>query len=402
MAERENPDWVQAYLDYTENTESADVFHKWTAYSMISAVLRKKVRLELGRINVYPNMYIVLVAEPGVARKSQAISYGTKFLDKLPDVFTTADSITREALLDDLEKCAVDEPLPGGETMRHTSISIIAKEFEIFLGQKVENTKMLVLLTDLFDAQEVPWKYRTKSSGTNIIPSVYVNLLGATTPESLASCLPPSAIGGGLTSRILFVWASKKGKKIPIPTISESVKTLGESIQRDLFKISKIAGIYQFSKEAEEFWCSWYMSYDEASSSRVCLDKSFDGWYSRKPMYILKMTQVLAASQSDDLLIQPKHIERAISEIESIEHYMSRTFRAVGRSEITADVDVVSEIIKDRGVISEKKLMQLVWRDIDAGKFDNVINTAIKTGRVQRLYQFQGTKGIFYTWNNDA
>jgi len=198
-------------------------------------------------------MYVVLVAEPGVARKSQAINYGTPFLEKIPDIHTSADSITREALLNDLEDCAVDEPMANGDTFRHTSLNIIAKEFEIFLGQKSDNTKMLVLLTDLFDSQDLPWKYRTKSSGSNTIPSVFINMLGATTPESLASCLPPSAIGGGLTSRILFVFAHEKTKKIPIPYITPELVVLRDKLQRDLFKIAKINGVYEFDKLAKSF-----------------------------------------------------------------------------------------------------------------------------------------------------
>ena len=387
MPNRELSHWVESYLDYTRETESAGVFHKWTAHSLISGVLRKKCKLALGRINVYPNMYVVLVAEPGVARKSQAISYGTPFLEAIPDIYTSADTITREALLQYLETCAIDEPLPDGTTFRHTSLNIIAKEFEIFLGQKSENTKMLVLLTDLFDSQDMPWKYRTKNSGNNVVPSVFINMLGATTPESLASCLPPSAIGGGLTSRILFIYAGQKTKKIPIPYVTPELIELRDALQRDLFKISKIAGTYAFSPEAEKFWIDWYMKYDETASTRLCLDKSFDGWYSRKPMYILKMAQISAAAMHSELIISPKDILYAIKNIEHSEASMANTFRAVGRSFITADVDLVMSIIQERGIITEQQIMAIIWRDIDASKFDNVATTAVKTGRVVRLYE---------------
>ena len=76
---RQTADWINSYLDYTFNTESAKIFHKWVALSMIAAVLRKKAHLSLGRIKIYPNMYVVLVADPGRARKSQAIDFGLIF-----------------------------------------------------------------------------------------------------------------------------------------------------------------------------------------------------------------------------------------------------------------------------------------------------------------------------------
>jgi hypothetical protein len=394
------PNWIESYLEYNKDTESAAVFHKWVAISMIAAVLRKKVKLTLGRMKIFPNMYIVLVAEPGTARKTTAIDFGKELLEDIPDIYTSADSITREALIEDLEKSACEEILKDGTSFRHSSMSIISGEFESFLGQKTENTKMLVLLTDLFDCKEKPWSYRTKGKGTNMIPSVFINLLGATTPESLASCLPSSAIGGGLTSRILFIWAGKKDKKIPVPTYDESTAALREKLQKDLFRISKIQGVYEFTKEAETYWIDWYMEYEEHDPRRIAQDKAFDGWYSRKPLYIQKLAMVLAASESDELLIHKHHVSSAIADVESVETYMARVFRAVGRSSITADVDMVMEIVKERGFISEKDLMAMVWRDIDKMKFDNVINTALATGRIKREYvmKIEGKllKGIWY------
>jgi len=398
LANRKVPDWIEGYMQFVEKTESAKVFHKWVAISMIAAVLRKKVRLSLGRLNVYPNMYIVLVAEPGVARKSQAINYGTKFLDKIPEIFTTADSITREALLQDLEASAIDEQMPDGKAFRHASISIISKEFEAFLGQKAENTKMLVLLTDLFDAQEVPWRYRTKSSGNSTVPNVYINLLGATTPESLASSLPPSAIGGGLTSRILFIYAARGSGKFPKPIITPEMQEMAEKLQSDLFRISKLAGVYEFSPEADQYWHDWYMAYEPVDNRRICKDKSFDGWYSRKQLFIQKLAQIRTASTGDSMEITLDTLKLAISDVEEVEVCMSRTFRAIGRSDVTQDVDVVMQIINDHQAIREKDLMSIIWRDIDAAKFDNVINTALKTGKVKRVFEHKQVKGIWYLW----
>jgi hypothetical protein len=117
-----------------EKVEPAKIFDKWTGMSIIAASLRKKVMLSLGRIRVYPNLYIVFVAEPGVARKTQAVNFGVEFLSNILQIVISADSTTREALLEDLEKSATDEPMPDGSIFRHASISICSGEFESFLG----------------------------------------------------------------------------------------------------------------------------------------------------------------------------------------------------------------------------------------------------------------------------
>lgn len=372
--------WLDAYIEYTKETESPPNFHKWAGISAISAALRKKVKFQLGRISTYPNLYVVLVAEPGVARKTQAISYCTDLTSKVDSIIHSADSTTRESLIEDLELAAQDHLMPDGTILKHNSISIISREFESFLGQKKENAKMLVLLTDLFDCGDRPWEYKTKNRGKNTLNAVYVNLLAATTPESLAASLPSSAIGGGLTSRILFVWATKKLRKIAIPP--RPPESLVRALSQDLEVISRITGVYSFSKDCEKEWINWYESYDGESTHRVCKDNAFTGWYSRKSVFVLKLAQILTAARTNSMIIEWNVIEEALELLESIEYSMDKAFNAVGRSEVTMDVEVVRQLVEKYQTISEKQLMHLVWRDMDSAKFDNVISTAIRCGSV--------------------
>jgi hypothetical protein len=291
----------------------------------------------------------------------------------------------------------MDEPMPDGEVFRHSSLSIISKEFESFIGQKKDNTRMIVFLTDVFDCQELPRKYRTKNSGSNVIPSVFVNLWAATTPESLASCLPATAVGGGLTSRILFIWADDKKCKAPRPIMTPSQLMLKEKLMKDLYQISRMAGDYEMTPEAISNWDKWYMAYNENDKRRICLDKSFDGWYSRKPMYILKIAIGRAASVSNSLVMEWKYIAKAIKDIEGVESDMGLVFRAIGKSDVTSEVDTVMQIIFDYKMISESRLMSMIWRDIDSMKFENVISTAIRTGKVARVFRGpKGEPGIWY------
>ena len=394
---RNVPCWIDAYQLFMKNTEPAAAFDKWIAHSLIAAALRKKVRLPYGRINYYPNLYIIFVAEPGIARKTQAISFGVKLLSEIPDIVISADQITKEALLQDLEAAAMDEPMPNGETFRHSSLSIVSKEFESFIGQKKENTKMIVFLTDMFDCSEMPTKYRTKNSGSNVIPSVFVNLIAATTPQSLASCLPATAVGGGLASRILFIWADNKKCKSPKPSMTKEELILQEKLIKDLYQISRIAGDYEMSPDADKRWQEWYNKFEEKDKNRICLDGSFAGWYSRKPMYILKLAINRAASESSTLLIEWSHILKAIADIEAVEVEMGLVFRAIGKSDVTSEVDQVMQIILDYKTISEPKLMSLIWRDIDSFKFENVISTVCRTGRVIKIFKNpKGEAGIWY------
>ncbi len=144
-------------------------------------------------------------------------------------------------------------------------------------------------------------------------------------------------------------------------------------------------------------WDKWYMAYDEdESGKRICKDKSFSSWYSRKPSMVIKIAILRAAAETNQLLMQWKYIESAIEEIRKVETTMGKVFKAIGKSEISAEVDSVFQIILEYKHISEKQLMSLVWRDIDASKFSNVIDTLQKTGTVKR--EFKGPSGEIGIW----
>ena len=390
------PNWIDSYIELMLNTEPALLFDKWTAYSVIAAALRRKVSLQLGRLIYYPNVYIVFVAEPGVARKTQAIKYGVNFLNTIPEIKVSADSSTKEAMTDDIENSGLDELMPDGTPLRHSSLNIISKEFESFLGQKKENTRMLTALTDLFDAPD-EWSSRTRHGTSNKIVRPWLNMLAATTPDSLANSLPASAVGGGLTSRIMFIWADKKKKSVAVPFMTQAEIKLKEKLEKDLYCISRMSGEYIMTADCINRWTEWYDLYEEdESGDRICPEKAFSGWYSRKPSYILKIAMLCAAAESDTLVLQWRHCEVAMAEIKQVELLMGNAFKAIGKSEITGEVETVLQTIRQFKVISEKQLMSMTWKEV-AGKFDVVIDTLIRTGKIMRMFKGPNEeKGIYY------
>lgn len=405
MSNRRLDNWLDGYNQYTFDTESASIFHKWVGLSTISGAMQKKVWFNFGRFRIHPNLFIVLVAEPGIARKTKALELGEDITAEIATITRSADCITPQALLEDLELAGQGEEMQDGSTFEHNSLSIISGEFESFLGQKTENKKMLVLLTDLFDCKHRPYRYRTKASGTNVISSVFLNLQAATTPDSLASSLPSTAIGGGLTTRIIFVWADDKSKKVSVPEITKTIEQIKQDLIIDLSIIHRIQGGYSFSKESRTWWDDWYYNkFNERDPARRCKDPAFNGWYTRKPTFVLKLGMVLSAAKHSELCVHIPEFEEALVILDEVESFMSSAFSGVGRSDIATDVAICAKIIEREGIIEDKVLLRRVWRDIDANKWENVSATLIGRGIVKRTYQGpkdsegKPAKGVWYKW----
>ena len=393
MSKRILENWLAGYTEYTEQTESSPLFHTWCGISTIASALQKKVRLEHGRLKIYPNLYIILVAEPGVARKTQAIDYSIDIMSSVDNIIRAADATTRESLIQAIEGATHDQIMPDGTVLKHNSLTIVSRELEDFIGNKKENHRMVTTLTALFDCGSKPWIYQTKNSGTNKLSAVFVNLIAATTPESLASCMPSAAIGGGLTSRVLFIYTDERNAKYAKPPKPPEI--LYKALVQDLEIISRISGTYTLSSNCERKWEDWYNTFDGELIHRICKDRVFNAFYSRKSTLILKVAQSLSAAKSSSVEINWNTLEEAITLVEEIEGSMDKAFAAVGRSDITVDVTAVCNIIERHGKISEKQLLHLVHRDMDAAKFDNVISTAIRCGDVVR--DIKSDKVMYYS-----
>lgn len=396
--ERRLSNWLESYMEYTHDTESSPIFNQWVGISTIASALRKKVWLELGRLKVFPNLYIVLVAEPGIARKSQAISYANDLIYHIPEIKTSADSVTPQALIQDLEESTCYDHIQGVGTIRHASLSVISKEFESFLGNAGNSTKMLVTLTDLFDAGENPWKHRTKNSGNSTIASVFLNILGATTPKSLETSLSNLAIGGGLTSRILFVYSGMKHKKIAVPELTPRLKSLKEDLIYDLSCIAKISGSFEFAEDALDYWKTWYENFDETDSKRIQPRNEFDGWYSRKPLMIQKVALCIAASTSDSNKITIKNIEDSLGLFPQLEEGMGNIYsNETAKTNTNRFADRILAYIKNKPGIEDKQLLQYVWRDMSEDELDGCIEFLRDECKIKvKFYNDQGKEGIFY------
>src|SRR6267378_5066033 len=59
--------WIESFIEHTVNLESAEIYRKWAAISMIAAALEQRVWVDTGSA-LYPNIYTFLVGHPGIGK----------------------------------------------------------------------------------------------------------------------------------------------------------------------------------------------------------------------------------------------------------------------------------------------------------------------------------------------
>jgi len=377
---RQLGDWVDGYIQFSKNTEPPEIFHRWCALSVIASVLQRKTRLDWGTLTFYPNMYVVLVAPSGKARKGTAMGLALEFLEDL-NIKLAAEAITREALIRELKEANANTPnLETGEMHFHSSLTIFSPELTVFLGFK--NEQLMSDLTDWYDCRN-KWTYRTKNMGTDQIIGVYVNLFGATTPDLLREDMSLKAIGGGLTSRMIFVYAENKGKLVPAPFLTDAQVGLREQLKIDLERIHMLDGKFQATEGFLERWTKWYV---HTESNPPFNDKMFSGYISRRPNHIMKLSMVLNASRSDKMIIEVQDLERAIEVLELTEQNMTNTFSGVGKY---SHADTLTQVMNEIGVredgISLEELTYLFRNDANRIILREILDTLRQMGWIDSI-----------------
>ena len=387
-------DWIDSYLDFVDNSEPPQMFKLWCAISLIASALERKCFLSWGTLTFYPNMYVVLVAPSGKARKGTAMSPALTMLEEI-NVKLAAEAITREALIQTLAESADSTPNDDGTLDNHCSLTVWSPELTVFLGH--QNFQLMSDLTDWYDCRS-SWTYRTKNQGTDIIKGVWVNLLGATTPDLIRSALPMDAIGGGLTSRMIFVYEPRRGKIVPTPFLCNEDKALRVQLMNDLADIRMMKGMFKVTKEFVELWIDWYSAQEDNPPFK---DNRFDGYIERRPNHVMKLAMVCSASRSESMVISDKDLTRAINILTETEKKMPFTFSGMGRSNASDIVASIMSEIASRGEkgIPLKELMQLYYRDADGVLMDKILSQLTIMGFATRVVR---TDGIHILHNADC
>jgi hypothetical protein len=309
---------------------------------------------------------------------------GKVLLKSIENIKLSAESITREALIRDIFN-AKEDRLPDGSTYYHSSITVYSEELTVFLGY--QNNTLMTDLTDWYDSPD-EWTYRIKNGPSDIIKGLWINILGATTPSILRSALSLEAIGGGLTSRIIFVFEEQKGKDVIFPFRYAKDPIFENQLMADLHKNHALYGEFVFSKDFYDAYEYWFSNEKPKFEKRV-LGTFLESYTTRRPIMHIKLSTVMNVSRSGDMLVTGDDFNRAVLILTETEKKMPFTFKGVGAS---PDAQVMSRMIS---IISYNKEI------LRSALFDKLKYDATFERLNDMLKAIQSTKRVSIEFTSD-
>lgn len=390
---RHYDDWIQSFMEYASFGEAPQHMYFWTAVSTIAGALRRHVWIDQGHFKWYPNMYIILVAPPGIISKSTTASIGMKLLRKVPGVHFGPDVVTWPALIQALAQSTEMFEMDG-EFRTMSAMTLSASEFgNLFNPQDKEMVDMFVNLWDSIDGSI---EKMTKHSGSDSVENPCLNMIACTTPSWIAGNFPEYMVGGGFTSRCVFAYADKKAKYVAYPrqSIPKDFIEIGEKLVHDLEIIAtQVLGEFKLTEEAVAWGGLWYEQLFKNRPPNLD-DERFGGYIARKQSMVHKLSMILSAAVKNETVIDLTTLQTAVTMVEDLETDMAFVFSKIGRSDVSIFADKLIEFTHKMGRLEYMNLYRYMHSHFPSlADFEDVLAGCMKAGYVRAE---QGLDGKMY------
>lgn len=379
---RHYDNWLKGFVEYASFGEAPLAMYFWVGVSVIAGALRRQVWVEQGYFQWLPNFYVILVAPPGVVAKSTTASIGMNLLRQVKEVKFGPDVVTWQALTQSLGQATELVQMPNGDFMPMSAITIESSEFGNFLNP--HDREMVDVLVSLWDGKRGTFVKVTKTQGSDTIENPCFNIIACTTPAWISGNFPEYMIGGGFTSRCVFVYAEEKRQLIAYPGLAlpPEFMVMQERLINDLQHIAGLKGMYVLDGPAVEWGIEWYEQHNKNRPPH--LDNArFGGYIARKQTHVHKLAMVLAAAQRDELSIIRQDLISANEMVSALEHEMPKVFAHIGQTPEAQHSERLIDAVVKRGQVEYEALFREVYRDFPTAKaFDDALGGAVKAGFV--------------------
>jgi len=379
--ERQCDDWIKTFIEYTSYGEAPTHFYFWAGVSAMAGALQRHVWIDQSYFRWYANMFICLVAPPGIVSKSTTSGTAMSLLRKVKGVQFGPEVVTWQSLITSFDKCKETFEY---ETMQieQAALTIESSEFGNLLDPS--DKRMVDTFVTLWDGKNL--RKETKGSGNDDVVNPFFNLIACTTPSWIAGNFPEYMIGGGLASRMIFAYADTKQKFVAYPgeEVPVDLPLMEARLLHDLEHIHKnLKGEYHLTKEAYAWGKKWYMDHQKERPAHLDDDR-FGGYLARKQTHMHKLAIVLAASESDTLRITEDHLSTASQMVSDLEGDMDLVFKKIGKSTNSTSADRLIAYVQKRGEAPYLEVYRYVHSLFPSMRdYEDILAGCVKAGFVK-------------------
>jgi hypothetical protein len=373
--------WIESFVELTSGLVAPRIFRLWAGISTVSGLLERRVFTITANRPVVPNMFVLLVAPPGVG-KSMILSETHDFWLGVKDIKLAPDNMTKAALMDVMVASGTTRTIDGMPWQQH-ALQIVASEFGVFCP--AHDLEFLSTLTRLYDCGPSFRENRRSTENQIDIINPQISLIAGTQPDYLAHLLPAAAWGQGFMSRMLMVYSDEV---IPIDLFDgpQEDLTLRTALKQDANVIGKLVGTMGWSLDAKTRISSWM----KAGQPPVPEHFKLKHYVTRRTLFTIKLAMISSTSRGNGLVIDGHDVSRAIGWLTDAEAFMPEIFKSMAGN---SDYDVLQELrlfvageyARTKKPVHEQSIIAYLQRRTPVGNILNILRAAESSGLIERI-----------------
>ena len=316
--------------NYALGYETTNAFSFWSGVHFLSSILKRDIWMPWGTERHYPNFFLILLAHPGLVKKSTTMRVLTPIYDQALELISNpalawkknqelvvSSTATANGMFKLLEEVANKENndfvTADNEALQlraDANLILRVSEFTTLFSKAQYNANLIDKVTDFYDCKDYDTS-TTVAHGNLELHNIFCTMIGATTPSSFQTSMTQEAYGGGFMSRCIVVKESTGYRQYPLPAVYQGIPDQEEMAKRLAFIAEHAVGEYTLSREAYDYYSDWYIAFKkelQAEDPDEILHQD-----NRRDINVLKLGLILAAqSYSTTRQISLEHLETAV------------------------------------------------------------------------------------------
>lgn len=325
--------WVDDFVEATAPLSSPELFRRWAGIVTIAGALERKIWVRTKGTELYPNLYVVLAAPPGIG-KTEIIGEVREMWSELKTHHIAHSSVTKASLIDSLAASERNIVRPAEIPPVVTFNSLLVGSNELGVLIPSYDMEFMSTLTDLYDGKGYGEARRTNKINISI-PKPNISIIAGCTPGYLRESLPMGAWDQGFLSRVIIVYSGETERRSFFEETHHNIEAI-KRLQEQLKEFANLYGKLSFTPDAAKLIDTWQMGSREPLPEHPRLAH----YNTRRPAHLLKLSMIAAVATGSYKVIDTQHVQLAMDWLFDVEYYMPEIFKAMatgGDSKVIED-----------------------------------------------------------------
>jgi len=196
--------WLEDYETWAgKATDAPQIFHRWAAYMTAASVMGRRLGFKFGAFDVYPNLYVLLLAPSSSFRKTTVLNLSKRVASATGMSASLSCDGSPEGFIEDLK----DHP--------HGTLYLSEMASLLVAFEREYSSALKPLLTDLYDCPD-EYRRRLRREEVNVLKPC-LSIFGASVLDWILDRMRGEQFTGGFLARFVMVAANRKERTEGFP-----------------------------------------------------------------------------------------------------------------------------------------------------------------------------------------